>query len=323
MTTIHISDLGDLVAGLPALLGFHPRGLVVVSIAGNRLGALMRVDLPPADDDTDHGDAGAGSAGAGNIARFAEQVAGSAVAAGIETATLIMVEARPRWDLAAAVGTAFYERGIEVRDVVWAQTTTARGAWCCAEGCHHGVLPDPAHTTLATASAVLVGRSILPDRDAVTATVQPVDAAALARRAHLLQQDVTPDPAEEAVIEQAVDAAAAGRLVLDDALVVRLARALADPNVRDRAALRHCQGEHSAAAGDLWLALTRETPPPYVAEAAVLLAITAQLDGDGVLVNAALDRAEQAVPGHRLAHLLRLVALRPPGELRALLEQLR
>ena len=111
--------------------------------------------------------------------------------------------------------------------------------------------------------------------------------------------------------------------MLDDVLVVRLARALAAPDVRDRVALRHCLGKHSAAAGHLWLALPRETPPPHVAEPAVLLAITAQLDGNGVLVNAALDRAERAVPGHRLSQLLRLVALRPPGELRTLLKQLR
>ena len=324
MTSIHISDLGDLVAGLPTLLGFHPRGLVVVSVAGDRLGMLMRIDLPPAPADGDDHDHDVGANAAGDLA-YAAQVAEAAVAARIATATLIMIEPRPRWDLASTVGTALYERGVEVRDVVWAQTTTRGGAWRCADGCHRGLLPDPAHTTLATANAVLNGRAILPDRDAVVAAVQPVDATVLAHRARLLQQVMQAadqDPAPETAIEQAVGAAAAGRLVLDDDVVVRLARALADPHVRDGVALGYCLGEHAVAAAYLWQALTRETPPPHVAEPAVLLAISALLDGDGVLVNAALDRADHAVPDHRLARLLRLAGLRPPHELRQILEQL-
>ena len=54
-------------------------------------------------------------------------------------------------------------------------------------------------------------------------------------------------------------------------------------------------------------ALVRETPDPEAAEPAVLLAACALLRGDGALAGIALDRAEQAWPGHRLTRLLRAV----------------
>ena len=57
----------------------------------------------------------------------------------------------------------------------------------------------------------------------------------------------------------------------------------------------------------LWAALVRETPDPEAAEPAALLAACALLRGDGALAGIALDRAEQAWPGHRLSRLLRAV----------------
>ena len=86
--------------------------------------------------------------------------------------------------------------------------------------------------------------------------------------------------------------------------VVALALALADPLVRD-AALVRCAAPGAESAEQLWAALTRETPDPEAAEPAALLAACALLRGDGALAGIALDRAEQAWPGHRLTGLLR------------------
>ena len=86
--------------------------------------------------------------------------------------------------------------------------------------------------------------------------------------------------------------------------MVELACALGDPDVRDAALLRNLGGA-AAAAEQLWTALVRETPDPEAAEPAVLLAVSALLRGDGALANVALERAELAWPGHRLARLLR------------------
>jgi hypothetical protein len=124
-----------------------------------------------------------------------------------------------------------------------------------------------------------------------------------------------------AAIDSAVLDAGRGRLVLDDARVLALAAALAVPAVRDAALLR-CIGPAPVAAEQLWTALVRETPDPEAAEPAVLLALSAMLRGDGALANVALDRAEQAWPGHRLAGILRPVLLgMRPEEIRVLLRE--
>ncbi len=125
-----------------------------------------------------------------------------------------------------------------------------------------------------------------------------------------------------AVVDAAIDDAAAGRLALPDARVVALATALGIPAVRD-AALERCTGSRAAAAEQLWAALVRETPDPEAAEPAALLAVSALLRGDGALTNIALDRAERAWPGHRLTALLQAVVdagLRP-SQVRELLRE--
>jgi hypothetical protein len=116
-----------------------------------------------------------------------------------------------------------------------------------------------------------------------------------------------PEAAPEAVyavVDTALADTAAGRLHLDDGRVLALAVALGNPLIRD-AALARSAGPDAESAEQLWAALTRETPDPEAAEPAVLLAACALLRGDGALAGIALDRAEQAWPGHRLAGLLR------------------
>lgn len=124
-------------------------------------------------------------------------------------------------------------------------------------------------------------------------------------------------PTCHALVEDALADAAAGRLCLDDARVVALALALSDLEVRD-AALARCAGADADGAEHLWAALVRETPDPEAAEPAALLAACALLRGDGALAGIALDRAEQAWPGHRLTGLLRAVwaAGMPPERVR-------
>ncbi len=125
-------------------------------------------------------------------------------------------------------------------------------------------------------------------------------------------------PAGHALVEDALADAAAGRLRLDDARVVALALALSDLEVRDAALARCAPAAVADGAEHLWAALVRETPDPEAAEPAALLAACALLRGDGALAGIALDRAEQAWPGHRLTGLLRAVwaAGMPPERVR-------
>lgn len=302
MATIRITEMDELIATVPALIGFHPRGLVMIGV-GRTDGLVTRVDLP-----SDAEDAG----------RFAAQVASSiAPVLGVDAVILLVIDPQPRWGMTALVTSALAAHGVQVREVAWADATTAGAAWCCADGCHHGVLPDPTLTEAATTAAVLHGQVIMPDRDSVVAMVQPAPADVLARRTQQLLRPLE-DPTPELTVMRAVNDAQAGRLVLDDTRVVLLARALADKTIRD-GAIRYCLDEHATAAEHLWLALTRETPTPHVAEPAALLAITALLRGNGPLAHTALDRAQQAAPDHRLTQLLRLATSCPPSELRAML----
>lgn len=173
-----------------------------------------------------------------------------------------------------------------------------------------------------------VGTAVFADRAELEQLVAPDDDAALQRRGALLDVAVEAlagrdEPTAALVadgvrlVRDAVDAASAGRLPEDDESIVRLAVALSEPLIRDRC-LSLCLGATAAAAEKLWLALTRVTPEPEVAEPAVLAALSAYLRGDGALAATAVDRALQSWPGHNFATLLQgaLYHAVPPHRMR-------
>jgi hypothetical protein len=311
----------ELAGAVPVLLGFHPRdSLVLVSIGGAavpdrvaRVGLTVRVDLPPR------------SAGPRELAVLRDVVVDSLLRDRPRRAALLVFAAAdgpgpPHRRLVDAVTDELAEHGVRVLSAVWAESTAEGARWACYDPCGcRGTLPDPSTTPIAAAN-VVDGRVVHGSRADLSRSLEPADPARVARREELLatsapagraREGVETDPGELAaaarVLDRAIIEAGAGRLVLDDALVVALARALAVPTVRDEA-MRRCTGRRAGAAEDLWLALVRETPDPEAVEPAALLAISALQRGDGGLANVALDRAEQAWPGHRLTRALRQVA---------------
>jgi acid phosphatase family membrane protein YuiD len=314
---LRVRDQGELLAAIPALIGFHPReSLVLVATggeSGHRLGLTLRVDLPP----PEHVEPiGAGA------------VRGLLLDAPAGAAVLVVGERRgadpPHAQLVDVVVRGLEEHDVDVHTVLWAESTAAGARWACYRPCGcAGVVPDPSSTAF-VAAAVAGGQVVHTDRAALERLVAPADAQRIRRREVQLIRAIDeelhagsdpaggdPEPGDHAaavaLIDAAVDDAGAGRLVLDDARVVALATALAVPAVRDAALLR-CAGARAAAAEQLWTALVRETPDPEAAEPAALLAVSALLRGDGALANIALDRAERAWPGHRLSGLLRAAA---------------
>jgi uncharacterized protein DUF4192 len=311
---------------VPALIGFHPReSLVLIATGGRtgrRIGLTVRVDLPP----PEHLDAVIADAVRGLLL---DDPAGAAA---------IVLSAGPhggagphRMEVAAAVLAALDQQGVDVHTMVWAQSTETGTPWACYDGCCGGILPDPASTAFA-ASVVAGGQVIHSDRGELERLVGPADRERIRRRERLLigrldtiagvdDRGADPGPADAgpvdpvaaglALVDHAIAATAAGRLRLsdetDDATVVELACALTDLAVRDAALLRNV-GPTAGAAEQLWTALVRELPDPEAAEPATLLAVSALLRGDGALANVALDRAEQAWPGHRLSRMLRTAA---------------
>jgi hypothetical protein len=291
----------DLVAALPYLLGFHPRdSLVVVTLrpgAPPSVGLVLRADLPPP----------------GQERELVEQLCDPIQAHGTGAVVIVVVGGQACVPTAVAVlRAALDELGVVVARAVWAASTAAGARWSCLDDPDDaGLLPDPVGTPLAAATAVS-GAVTFADRDQLRRLVAPDHDAVLQRRAVLLDavvEGAVEGGSSEAVaggfrlVCDAVAEAAAGRLPGDDETVVRLAVALSEPLVRDRC-LGLCIGQTAHAAERLWLALTRATPAPELADPAALAALSAYLRGDGTLAGMALDRALQAWPGHNLCTLL-------------------
>jgi len=308
--SFRVKEPADLVVAVPYMLGFHPReSLVLVATggpSGRRLGLTVRIDLPPPEHATSAADSAVDSL-------MLDAPAGAAV---------IVVAAGhgsdpPGRRVVDRVVDRLDACGVDAHTVMWAEATTAGARWGCYDRCRcDGVLPDPA-TTVAVATAVAAGTVARADRSDLRRHVAAGDARRIRCREALIVAahdreladaglDVADTTTGTATVDAALDDAAAGRLVLDDERVVALAVALSDPLVRDTAILRGA-GPLAAAAEHLWAALCRETPDPEAAEPAALLAVSALLRGDGALAHVALDRAEQAWPGHRLTGLLRQV----------------
>jgi Domain of unknown function (DUF4192) len=327
--TVRMRDPGELMAALPFLIGFHPRdSLVVVAFggpSGRRVELTQRVDLPPPEHAT------AVCAALARTTRLGDPAGAAVLVVGGGPPGAVAGAPPPQAAVVVAATTAIEEAGVPVRMRTWAASTAAGAAWACYDECRcRGALPDASATPLA-ATAVTAGVVVHADRAELERLVAPVEAAVLRRREGLLTRalDTTsraeggqlihaasPSPvdapcpdrdatgAATAVLETALADTAAGRLHLDDGRVVALALALADPLVRD-AALVRCAAPGAESAEQLWAALSRETPDPEAAEPAALLAACALMRGDGALAGIALDRAEQAWPGHRLTSLLR------------------
>jgi hypothetical protein len=317
---LRVRDQGELVAAVPAMLGFHPReSLVLIATggrSGRRLGLTLRVDLPPPDhpDHAEHAELIAASAVSGVLL---DEPAGAIALVVSESGD--PPEVLPHLLLAGRVASALEARHVPLQALVWAERTAGGARWACYEPCGcAGLVPDPTGTAF-VAAVVAEGRVVLADRAELAAFVAPADAARIRRREEMLIKATGGDPVDGApivveasagieVLHTALADTAAGRLEMSDARVLALATALGIDEVR-AVALRRCAGPHAAAAEQLWAALTRETPDPEAAEPAALLAMSALLRGDGALANVALDRAEAAWPGHAFAALVRRAAM--------------
>lgn len=297
---------GALIAALPAVLGFVPeKSLVLVSIDGGELGAVMRVDLSEALVD--------------RVAQLAEVAA----AAGPEAAIAVIVDGD-------GAGCPVCNEGfreicsrltdeLSQRDIVlWAahvvDRVAAGGRWHCVDGCGAGgAVDDPSASPLAVA-AVLDGRRLYArraDLQAVIAVDDPARSAALADLIgeHAASRDIAhradPVGCGRRNVEEAMAAAArvAEGQLLTDAELASLGCALADVQVRDTL-YALAVGQRAGEAESLWALLSRSLPLPWRVEALVLLAFSAYARGDGPLAGVSLEAALRCEPDHRMAGML-------------------
>ncbi|AHI00278.1 DUF4192 domain-containing protein [Kutzneria viridogrisea] len=309
--SVHLNDLGGLLSGLPALVGFHPEeSLVLLGMRGRDpcvVELVLRVDLPPPQE----------------CPRVLErlllplrsQSVGSVVA-------VVVSEHAPdrHRQVADELRAALAEAGIRPVRMLWANSVRHGAAWGCYGDCLcGGTLTEPDSSVLATALTA-AGKVTFSSREALARMLDPEDEDVLRRRGQQLDLAIAEDSSTPAEHFARVRRALAGdSLPTADEEVVALGMALSDYRVRD-ACLGFCLGEDSSRAERLWLALARALPAPELAEPALLYGVCAYLRGDCTTAAIALDRAEEALPDHNLAILLNqaIVLGLPPHRIRTI-----
>jgi hypothetical protein len=320
--SLSLNSPAEAVSVVPYLLGFHPHdSIVVIAVRQRRVHTVARFDLP-----ADASQLRAYGPAAQELARRLSRH---------DIDTTVVIGYGPHEPVAPAVAAttnALIGAEIHVHDTLrvadarwWSLTCTDKR--CCPP---EGTAFDAA-SSVAAATAVAVGLVALPDRHAVADVLTPVQGAprqllrtattAAIDRMLTLANVATEDRSEAlrsgvglrdmpvtiavftaalATLTEALHACRFGQ-ALDDDTAASLTTFLSLRPVRDLA-IRH------AAASDwqiaLWSDLVRRAEPPLIAGPAVLLAVTALLQGNGVLAEAAAQRALDADPDYELAHLL-------------------
>ncbi|MGQ4597692.1 DUF4192 family protein [Nocardia sp. R6R-6] len=322
-----MDDPGELIAAIPAMLGFTPERSVVVlvlrhgAVEAAVVDAVVRFDLDSP---------GGGRVLSGTLAAAVTRICGDEAASVLAVLVDDRAEepqvhaqrhrcAAARFDvLVAALGRRLAFSGIALGGV-WAVRRIAAGQrwWNLAGPDRRGVLRDPAASMVAL-THVLDGRQIRGSRSELTDLVA-VDAPTGAEVAAHLENALVLARERYARAARRGDTSEYSRQALDYVLwqianissgaaltapeLAKLAAALRDRAVRDTM-FALAVGDHAAAAEALWAALTRALSGPDRAEAAALLGYSAYVRGDGPLAGIALEAALEADPGHSMAVLL-------------------
>ena len=319
-----LDDPGEIIAGIPAVIGFPPVDSFVVitlRVVADRLwlSGALRADLPEPRD----GPELIQQLGLVAITNEADGVV-PVVVGGVGCPS----DLPHRW-LVELLAREMVELDIPVSHAAWVPTIEQDVTWWCYENDEcTGQLPDPRSTSFAAVHA-LAGVVGYASRAEMAAHLAPDSENRVAHRAQLLAElaaagdNDTPAQRWEMVLA-AIDATEDHRLPpdLDDERIVRLADALRDPLVRDNC-FPLLLTEKADAAELLWTTLTRAIPAPERAEPACLLGMHAYLRGEGVLANLALSVALEANPGHQMAGLLAEALSRgtPPTWLRRMVSE--
>jgi hypothetical protein len=293
---LRLGSAQDLLAVIPALLGFHPEhSLVVIGVSQprGRLEVVFRYDLPQPPDPVT----------SAKIADHATSVLtrnrlAMAVIAGYGPGPMVT----PVTDTLVA---ALRRAGVTLHDVLRVEegrywSYACHDPHCCPpEGVPFNPREHPAATAVAAA-----GSTVLADRAALAATIAPLGALA----AESISQAERTARAKGvaaglAAVGEAIGTYRAGNQLTSGGQFAVLAVTLADLRVRDDAWARMVP-EHAAAHLRLWTDVVRRAPARYVPAPASLLGFVAWQSGNGALANVAAERALAADPGYSMAQLL-------------------
>jgi hypothetical protein len=291
-----LRSLGDLLAVVPYLLGFHPAdSVVLLGVRTKKIIFQVRGDLPPPDD----------------VPAFARYYADLLIRQRVGSAIVLGYGAGPAvTPIVLALLATVEARGVTVLDALRVADGRYWSYLCDEPTCcpPDGQPYDAVIHPLAVA-AVTDGMVALPSRQALQRRFAPVAGSArqamdeATRRANDRLAAHHFDGAAVATAgTAAIDAAViryrgGGRLADDE--VAWLAAVLAHPPVRDYA-WRSVGGDlrvHIA----LWTDVLRRADPGLAAAPGSLLAFAAWRAGEGAVASIALERALVAHPGYDMA----------------------
>lgn len=311
---VRVSGPQGIIGSIPYLLGFHPtESLVMLCLRGerNRLGPVLRVDLPPG-----------GHSARVQLARYlaaqAQQHADSAVLVCFSESPDTAIKRRRDFAHAALIAECIkqIERvGIGVFDAA-----LVRQGRCISYLQHHPgqsgfpLLSEADAGDLARLGShhAGAGRAVLADREALRRSIAgPIGRgrSAAARqiseaRSARFDDEENPDGLLRLLnaLQDAHEGVRHGRVQTDQA-AGQLVADLDNPQLRDEAifwALHHLDD----ALVPMFIGLATWTPDAHCAQVCAVLAVVAYRQGDGALAQVALDRVLEVDPGHRLSGLL-------------------
>ncbi|MDQ6658731.1 MAG: DUF4192 domain-containing protein [Actinomycetota bacterium] len=294
--TISVHDAAGLIAVIPPLLGFRPEeSLVMLCLRGKRAGPVIRCDLPLPE----------------HVVPLARHLAEQANRHGDKVAlyvysTHLLASAilQTTLDIVVAQGLPVVD-AIIVNGPVASFLPDQHGN--TADPIHVPLPDDPLVSTLEEAS-VMAGRTILPTRGALVASIAAPRASKL-RRARRTMRGVRtlfdPPPGTAEALEILSDAlykmqqhATVGPLEAASLALVAQSKLVRDMMIAKIFADRN----------SMWLPMLisaiTQVPADESEDLCVVLALAAYRDGDGALAQVAVDRCLQTEPEHRLAELL-------------------
>ncbi|WP_280479202.1 DUF4192 domain-containing protein [Nocardia asiatica] len=325
---VRVADPGELIAAVPAMLGFTPERSVVVLVLrpgiadGAMVDAVVRFDL-----DSPGGRRVRGATLAAAVARIcAHDEAAEVLAVVVDDRAVAPRAGGDRHGCASGrfdVLVGSLGRRLAAGDIalggVWAVPAIAAGQrwWTLAGPERRGVLRDPA-ASLVALTHVLDGRPIRGSRSELidlialdqvlrTEVAAHMEDALTLARGRAARAARRGDPigysrqALDYVLWQIANIASGAAPVAPE--LAKIVVALRDREVRD-VMFALAVGDHADAAEALWVTLTRALSGADRAEAAALLGYSAYVRGDGPLAGIALEAALAADPGHPMAMLL-------------------
>jgi hypothetical protein len=314
--SIRLSSGDAVITAIPTLIGFTPAdSLVIVTVAGRQVGLTLRVDLPPAGQQTRE------------LAAQAAEVIDRHQPGADLAAVVVIVGTDTRPDLVGALTEQLAAVGVAVPQALHTPAIAAGMPWRCLCGCgHSGVLDDPAASVLALTTAVATGQVSYGSRAELAAALDSrIDPDTAHRRGEQIAalhqsaagrrggpghsgSEETDAGVQGAILEFGARVLGGGLDQLDEDVIVGVGAALLTAAHRDALVGWTAENTEPGVMRAGWLWMVQQLTGEARAYAATLFALGALLEGDGAAANVALELAEQVHPGLSLTRLATDVA---------------